>query len=199
MSFFIRDNKARYSYRWMSHTPPLCIIVDTPTSLNGYPYFAEVLDFVKSNRESFLEYDFNYRIKDNEHYPSYVNLHHEQKEHLTTKSRISFPATLKSQFNSHFSMSIIKVIIKNFNKVGVMTLEDSEFDNNNCTIKRKGSNCKMESMVEFETIPPELINSGCVKISYNIYDFFYTCDYTTTTTISTTTTGTTILFVYYFL
>jgi hypothetical protein len=98
-----------------------------------------------------------------------------------------------------------------------MTLEDSEFNERNCTIKRKGSNFRMESFVELETIPQELINSGCVEISYNIYDFFNTCGYTTTTTKKSTTTtstltlptpptttltstlGTTILFVYYFL
>jgi hypothetical protein len=103
MSFFIRDNKARYSYRWMSHTPPLCIIVDTPTSLNGYPYFAEVLDFVKRNREGVLKYDFNYRIKDKEYYSSFVNLYYEHKEHLTPKYLISIPAQLNFPFNSQFS------------------------------------------------------------------------------------------------
>jgi hypothetical protein len=73
-----------------------------------------------------------------------------------------------------------------------MTLEESEFDERNCFIKRKGSNCRMKSIVELETIPPELINSGCVKISYNIYDFFNTCGYTTTTTNKSTTTTSTL-------
>jgi hypothetical protein len=95
----------------MSHIPSLCITIDTPTSLNGYPYFAEVLHFVKSNRKSVLRYNFNYRIKGNR---PFVTLFHDQKEDFSYSSILN-PMESFAQ----------EVTIKDFNKVGVMTLEDS--------------------------------------------------------------------------
>ncbi len=127
--------------------------------MNGYPYFAEVIDFVNKDptneQKGDQKFDFQYRIKNKENYDQYLKnsddydpdlfffLYHNPKENVTKLMPTKYMRDSK------------EVIIKNFNKVGVMSLEDSELiliDEKRCTLKRKGSNCKMESMVEFSKL-----------------------------------------------
>jgi hypothetical protein len=178
-------------YKYPKNPGYICTLVDTSINLNGYPYLAEVLEFLNAPSMytpiSTQRYEFVFRRKNNFPLNDRSNYDYRLFVRLTIQ-RYDHDENGNHYLDDLYVLRRFKEVrIKNFNKVGVMTLEDSEFDKKNCTIKRKGSNCKMESIVEFETIPPELINSGCVKISYNIYDYFYTCDYTITTSTTTTT------------
>ena len=54
-------------YQYFSYGEYICILVDTPIDLNGYPYFAEVLELLNTDhmytRRGTQKYSFGYRMK----------------------------------------------------------------------------------------------------------------------------------------
>jgi hypothetical protein len=156
-----------------------CTYIDNPVTINGNPNFADVLEF--SNKSNFNYYSFLYRLT--KEVDGIKNKDLFMILEFSTKQKvIQIIERSGNRYITKFNKTIID--IKNFKKVGVMTLKDSWLDEKNCTLKRKGSLCKKEEKAVFDTIPSELAKKGCEKIYYNVYDLFYTCDYNNSISIS---------------
>ncbi len=162
---------------YFSDVTYVCTFIDNPITINGNSNLADVLQFPNKSRSD--HYHFLYR------YTKEVN-GTKEKELFKMIDYYTKLKTLKiwegSQEKLEFPIVVNDTI--NLKKVGVMTLEDSWLDEKNCTLKRKGSSCKNEEKAVFDKIPSELANKGCEAIYYNIYDYFYGCDYNDSISVS---------------
>jgi hypothetical protein len=156
-----------------------CAFIDNPVTIDGNPNFADVLEF--SNKSSINHYRFLYRLTKEEN-----GIKNKDLFLIIDYSTIQKVLQIikRSGNRNIYKLTDTIIDIKNYKKVGVMTLKDSWLDEKNCTLKRKGSFCKKEEKAVFDTIPSELAKKGCEKIYYNVYDLFYTCDYNESISIS---------------